>query len=40
MTLQTILIVDDDPFIQAYMAKVINELGYEVITANNGKSGL
>jgi PAS domain S-box-containing protein len=35
-----ILLIDDEPIIQATMSRTLNQLGYQVTVADNGKQGL
>ena len=37
---ETILVIDDDPDVRAFIAESLSELGYNVYQANDGKSGL
>ncbi|MBW4664136.1 MAG: SpoIIE family protein phosphatase [Chroococcus sp. CMT-3BRIN-NPC107] len=36
----TILIIDDDPIVQLTLRKILEQQGYQIITANSGESGL
>lgn len=36
----TILIIDDDPIVQLTLKKILENQGYKIITANDGKTGL
>ena len=37
---ETILVIDDDPDVRAFISESLEELGYRVFQANDGKSGL
>jgi len=36
---KTILVIEDEPDVQIYLATLFQENGYEVVTASNGKEG-
>ena len=36
----TLLVVEDDPDLQAVLARILTSEGYEVITATDGEAGL
>jgi PAS domain S-box-containing protein len=37
---ETILVIDDDPDVRAFISESLEDLGYKVFQANDGKSGL
>ena len=37
---ETILVIDDDPDVRAFISESLEELGFRVYQANDGKSGL